>query len=81
MIDTSAAPPFPRWSVDASIGLFAMPEGGIRTRRWTLPRCLLPEPTSFVRSWLPFLDTHRTHCVAPGPEWMRLLKEIRSPTL
>ena len=28
--------------------------------------------------WLPFLDTHRTQCIAPGTEFVGLLTEIRS---
>jgi len=27
--------------------------------------------------WLPFLDTYRTLCVAPEPDFLRVLEEIR----
>jgi hypothetical protein len=28
-------------------------------------------------SWLPFLDTYRTMCLVPQPEFRRVLDEIR----
>jgi hypothetical protein len=28
-------------------------------------------------SWLPFLDTYRTMCVAPTPDFLRVLEEVR----
>jgi hypothetical protein len=28
--------------------------------------------------WLPFLDTYRTMCLAPKPEFRRVLEEIRA---
>jgi hypothetical protein len=27
--------------------------------------------------WLPFLDTYRTMCVAPEPDFLRMLEEVR----
>ena len=27
--------------------------------------------------WLPFLDTYRTMCLAPNPEFRRLLEQVR----
>ena len=28
--------------------------------------------------WLPFLDTYRTMCLAPQPEFLRLLEQARN---
>jgi hypothetical protein len=35
------------------------------------PRALPPQ------IWLPFLDTYRTMCLAPQPEFRRLLEQVR----
>jgi hypothetical protein len=31
--------------------------------------------SGFSRIWLPFLDTYRTMCLAPQPEFQRLLEQ------
>jgi hypothetical protein len=32
-------------------------------------------------SWLPFLDTYRTMCLAPQPDFRRVLEEVREMRL
>lgn len=32
---------------------------------------------SFIEKWLPFLNTYRTMCVSPEPEFRQVLEEIR----
>lgn len=34
-------------------------------------------PGYFEVDWLPFLNTYRTMCVAPEPDFRRLLEDIR----
>ena len=34
-----------------------------------------------VNEWVPFLDTYRTMCIAPNPEFRRLLEKIREVRL
>jgi hypothetical protein len=31
----------------------------------------------YEKEWLPFLNTYRTMCVAPEPDFRRALEEIR----
>jgi hypothetical protein len=35
------------------------------------------DPEAASEIWLPFLDTYRTMCLAPGPEFRALLLEVR----
>jgi hypothetical protein len=37
----------------------------------------IPLPVK-TRSWVPFLDTYRTMCLAPEPQFQRVLEEIRA---
>ena len=52
-------------------------------RKDVLEECVIggAKPTGAVRSsvrdWLPFLNTYRTMCLAPKPEFRRVLEEIR----
>jgi hypothetical protein len=34
-------------------------------------------PKDQARQWLPFLNTYRTMCLAPQPDFLRILQDIR----
>jgi len=40
-----------------------------------------PFPTERGVSWLPFLNAYRTMCLAPEPDFRRVLEEIRDMRL
>jgi hypothetical protein len=40
-------------------------------------RLLLP----MLEPWLPFLDTYRTMCLAPQPDFRRVLEDVRAMQL
>ena len=50
--------------------------GGIRT----FPATAETENTRSYQggAWLPFLDTYRTMCLAPEPQFLRVLEEIQA---
>jgi hypothetical protein len=34
-----------------------------------------------LNNWLPFLDTYRTMCLAPQPDFRRVLEDVRAMQL
>ena len=51
--------------------------GDAQDRNVTLEKRVRRAGDADARRWLPFLDTYRTLCVVPEPEFRRLLEEIR----
>jgi hypothetical protein len=66
-------------SVVADAFAGALTRGSIRT----FPATAETETTASYQggAWLPFLDTYRTMCLAPQPDFRRVLEDVRAMQL